>query len=146
VRPTENELAPEEQDWHRFRQLTQLTNHWQRPGWTDGRASYHRLLALDNEPGLVALARQCQASLGDLQMLDLVSSEALHLTLQRVGFADEVDSVQLQAVANTTARCCIDLASFVLHVGWLAGSQGAIRLTALPVDTVVRVRQVYFLL
>ncbi len=32
VQPTEHEFAPEEQDWHHFRQLTQLTNHWQRPG------------------------------------------------------------------------------------------------------------------
>lgn len=138
---TEHELAPEQHDWHHFQQLTQLTNHWQRPGWTDGRTSYHWLLALDNEPELAALARQCQASLGDLPILDLVPSDTLHLTLQRVGFTDEVDSAQLKAVADTTAQRCADLASLVLHIGWLAGSAGAIRFTALPVESVVRVRQ-----
>lgn len=141
VRSTEPELAPEEQDWHRFRQLTQLTNHWQRPGWTDCRRSYHWLLALDNEPELAALAGRCQASLGDLSILDLVPSDTLHLTLQRVGFTDEVDSAQLQAVADTATRRCADLASFVLHIGWLAGSQGAIRFTALPVEIVNLLRR-----
>lgn len=135
------ELSPEQQDWYHFQQLTQLTNHWQRPGWTDGRTSYHWLLALDNEPELAGLARQCQASLSDLPILDLVPPDTLHLTLQRVGFTDEVDSSQLQAVADTTAQHCADLTSFVLHIGWLAGSDGAIRFTALPVETVVRVRQ-----
>lgn len=138
---TEPELPPEQQDWYHFQQLTQLTNHWQRPGWTDGRASYHWLLTLNNEPELAALARQCQASLSDLPILDLVPPDTLHLTLQRVGFTDEVDSAQLQAVAEETAQRCADLAPFELHIGWLAGSEGAIRFTALPVESVVRVRQ-----
>lgn len=137
----EPERAPEAQDWHRFQQLVELTNHWRRPGWTDGRHSYHWLLALDDEPELAALARRCQASLGELPVLDLVPPGALHLTLQRVGFTDEIDSAQLQAVIDTTARRCTSLASFVLHVGWLAGSQGAIRLTALPAKSVVNLRQ-----
>lgn len=139
---TEHEVAPEEQDWHRFRQLTQLTNHWQRPGWTDDRKSYHWLLALGDEPRLAALARRCQAGLGDLPMLDLVPPDALHLTLQRVGFTDEVDSAQLQTLADTTARRCADHASFELRIGWLAGSQGAIRFTALPLETIVHLRQI----
>lgn len=138
---TERELAPDQQDWYHFQQLIQLTNHWQRPGWTDGRTSYHWLLAFNDEPGLTALARECQGGLGDLPMLDLVPPDTLHLTLQRVGFTDEVDRAQLQAVADATAQRCADLPSFVLHVGWLAGSEGAIRFTALPVESVVRVRQ-----
>lgn len=138
---TEHELSPEQQDWHHFQQLTHLTNHWQRPGWTDGRTSYHWLLALDNEPELAAMARQCQASLSDLPILDFVPPDTLHLTLQKVGFTDEVCGAQLRTVADTTAQRCADLASFVLHIGWLAGSDGAIRFTALPVETVVRVRQ-----
>jgi 2'-5' RNA ligase len=138
----EREHTPEDQDWHRFQQLTQLTNHWQRPGWRDGRRSYHWLLILNDEPELATLARRCQASLSDIPMLDLVPLDTLHLTLQKVGFADEVDSAQLQAVADTTAQRCADLAPFVLHIGWLAGSEGAIRFSALPVKTVVRLRQV----
>jgi 2'-5' RNA ligase len=61
--------------------------------------------------------------------------------VQKVGFTDEVDSAQLQAVADTTAQRCTDLASFVLHIGWLAASEGAIRFTVLPVEPVIRVRQ-----
>lgn len=138
---TKHGPAPEQQDWHRFQQLAKLTNHWQRPGWTDGRTSYHWLLTFNDEPELAPLARQCQANLRDLPMFDLVPPDTLHLTLQKVGFTDEVDSAQLQAVADTTAQRCADLASFALHIGWLAGSEGAIRLTALPVEPIVRVRQ-----
>jgi 2'-5' RNA ligase len=139
VPSVEHEHAHEE-DWHRFQQLTQLTNHWQRPGWTDGRTSYHWLLTLNDESELRALAQQCQANLRDLPMLDQVPLDTLHLTLQRVGFADEVDSTQLQQVIDMARQSCADLAPFVLHIGWLAGSEGAIRFTALPVEPVVNLR------
>jgi 2'-5' RNA ligase len=135
-----NELPPEEEDWHHFRQLRQLGSPWERPGWAEGRRSYHWFLTFEHAPDLQGLATRCQEPFGDLPQFDLVSLDALHLTIQRVAFSDEIPISRLPAVTATVRQRCQDVAPFRLRVGWLAGSAGAIRFTALPVAPVVVVR------
>jgi len=135
-----NELPPEEEDWHRFRQLRQLGSHWERPGWTEGRRSYHWLLTFEHASGLQGLAARAQEPFGGLPEFDLVPLDALHLTIQRVAFTDELPLSRLPAVTAIVRQRCQDVAPFRLHVGWLAGSSGAIRFTALPVAHVLAVR------
>lgn len=131
---------PEEEDWNRFRQLGQLVNHWDRPGWTEGRRSYHWFLTFEHASGLKGLAARCQEPFKALPHFDLVPLDALHLTIQRVAFTDELPLSRLPAAAVTARWRCQDIAPFPLRVGWLAGSTGAIRFTALPVAPVAAVR------
>jgi len=133
-------LAPGEEDWHHFRQLRQLGSHWERPGWTEGRRSYHWLLTFEHASDLQGLAARAQEPFDGLPQFDLVPLDTLHLTIQRVAFADELPISRLTAVAATVRQRCQGVASFRLRVGWLAGSAGAIRFTALPVAPVVAVR------
>jgi 2'-5' RNA ligase len=139
MRPRD-ELPPEEADWHRFRQLCQLGSHWERPGWVAGRRSYHWLLTFERASDLQELAVRAQEPFGDLSQFDLVPLGELHLTIQRVAFTDELPLSRLPAVVAAVRRRCQDVAPFRLRVGWLAGSAGAIRFTALPVASVVAVR------
>lgn len=140
--PSHDELPPEDQDWHRFRQLGQLGNHWQRPGWTDGRRSYHWLLTFEHASGLHKLAAECQEPFRDLHQFDLVRLESLHLTLERLAFTDELPAASLEAAVATVNQRCRDLAPVRLRIGWLAGSTGAIRFTALPLEPVVEIRDI----
>lgn len=135
-----SELSPEEEDWHRFRQLRQLGSHWERPGWAEGRRSYHWFLTFEHASDLQGLATRAQEPFVDLSRFDLVPLDALHLTIQRVAFTDELPLSRLPAVAATVRQRCQDVAPFRLRVGWLAGSAGAIRFTALPIAPVVAVR------
>ena len=134
-----DELPLQDQDWHRFRQLSQLGNHWERPGWAHGRRSYHWLLTFKHAPDLHALAAQCQAPFSDLSQFDLVSLDTLHLTLHRLAFTDELPPSRLPAIVAAVRQRCRDLAALRLRIGWLAGSTGAIRFTTLPVEPVVKV-------
>ncbi|MGH3977914.1 MAG: 2'-5' RNA ligase family protein [Pseudonocardiaceae bacterium] len=133
---------PEEQDWHRFQQLTQLNDHWQRPGWAEGRRSYHWLLTFAHYSGLQALAAQCQEPFRDLAQFDLVPLEMLHLTIGRLAFTDELSAANLPAAVAAPRQRCRDIPPFRLRIGWLAGSTGAIRFTALPMEPIVEVRDI----
>ncbi len=137
-----DELPPEDQDWHRFRQLSQLGNHWQRPGWTDHRRSYHWLLSFEHASDIHELTAQCQEPFRDLPQFNLVPLESLHLTLARLASTDELSAVSLEAAAAAVSQRCRGLAPFRLRIGWLAGSAGAIRFTALPVEPVVKVHEI----
>lgn len=135
-----DKMSPEDQDWHRFQQLDHLSNHWQRPGWAEGRHSYHWLLTFEHASDLQTLAARCQEPFRHLPHFDLVPLDALHLTIQRVAFTDELLASSLQTVVATVRQRCRDVAPFRLRIGWLAGSTGAVRFTALPVTPVVEVR------
>jgi len=97
------------EDWREYSQLEQLINHWDRPGWTPTRHSYHWLIALD-DPALQRLVERCQAGLGDLPMLDLVPLSSLHVTLERVGFADELTEDEACVTAGMTTELCRETA------------------------------------
>jgi len=43
-------------DWSAFCAVDLLRNHWDRPGWTPGRCSYHWFITLDDQPALIDLA------------------------------------------------------------------------------------------
>lgn len=135
-----DKLSPEEQDWCRFQRLDHLCDHWQRPGWAEGRRSYHWLLTFEHASDLPTLVERCQEPFRHLPHFDLVPLDTLHLTIQRVAFTDELPASSLPAVVETVRQRCRDVAPFRLRIGWLAGSTGAIRFTALPVPPVAEVR------
>jgi 2'-5' RNA ligase len=120
-----------EHDWHAFCQVDALRDHWDRPGWTPGRRSYHWFLTLADQAPLIELAQRCQQSLAAFGF-DLVASEALHLTLCRVGFTDQVTERDARSVAEAARRRGADYGLLRLIVGPLAGSSGALRFTVSP--------------
>ena len=130
----EDPVAIRDNDWRTFQALSGMEDHWQRPGWTPGRRSWHWMLAADDDP-VRQLARQCQdvldaSPIGD--RLDPVPLDALHVTLGRIGFTDEIDQATALAVAAEAAPACADLLAFPVEVGPLAGSRGALRFSLTP--------------
>ncbi|WP_027644660.1 2'-5' RNA ligase family protein [Salinispora oceanensis] len=129
-RPDENEYI--RSDWHRYRQLDRLVNHWERPGWEAGRRSYHWIVRFDERPAVQRLAERCQARLGNLETLDLVPVGSLHLTVQRVSFTDEITSSQALAVAAAASERCASIRPFAATVGPLTGSANSVFLNVGP--------------
>ncbi len=123
--------AIREHDWQAFLAVARFENHWDRPGWTPDRRSYHWLVTFDDEPALHDLARRCQQYL-DLPHLNHVAVDDLHLTLGRIAFTDQIDRHQATAVAQRARQRCAGIAPFDVEVGPLAGSTGAVRFTVTP--------------
>ncbi|WTY50986.1 2'-5' RNA ligase family protein [Micromonospora sp. NBC_01412] len=130
-----------DEDWARYRALDSLVNHWERTGWRQGRRSYHWMMCLGESEALRALATVCQAGLGHIPTLDMVPLKGLHLTVQKVGFTDEVPAAQLDQIVAAARRRLEGLSPFSLRVGPLAGSAGAVRFSAGPHPPVRSVRQ-----
>lgn len=126
-------------DWRRYQALDRLVNHWNRPGWTDGRRSYHWLLPFDRQPAVHALAARCQAQLRNCSTLDLVPLSSLHVTVQRAGFVDELPRTEAEFIAEAVRKRCASVAPLTLQIGPLAGSSGAVRFSAGPREPVHRV-------
>lgn len=127
------------EDWRRYQSLERLTNHWQRPGWSGGRRSYHWLISFADAPELHVLAARCQTRLQDFPTLDLVPLTSLHVTLQRAGFTDEMSQTQAEAIAEAARKRATHLRPMTLRIGPLAGSPGAVRFSVGPHELVLPV-------
>ena len=75
--------------------------YWrQRPGWRTGQDFYACFLTLDDQPELRGLVRRYQDAIGHRPDLDLIPPRWLHITMQGIGFADEISPADLGAVTE----------------------------------------------
>ncbi len=63
---------------------------WWRPGWRVGRRMYTWHVTFASHPEVSELAARVQARLAGLPGLDLIPGQWLHLTMQGIGFTDDV--------------------------------------------------------
>jgi 2'-5' RNA ligase len=134
IEPIETDEA--EAEWQQFQQVEHMVNHWDRPGWTDDRRSYHLMLTFENAPEVRALAAACQSEFGDIESLDLVPLDYLHVTIQGLGFTDEVSFAEIEDITAAIESRAAHLRPFGVQVGPLAGSPGAVRLSVTPHEPV----------
>jgi 2'-5' RNA ligase len=82
-----------------------IADHWWwRPGWRAGRRMYTWHVTFAGLPAVRDLAGRAQARLAGLPGLDLVPAEWLHLTMQDVGFTDEVARADVDAMVAAARR------------------------------------------
>ncbi|WP_436493201.1 2'-5' RNA ligase family protein [Actinokineospora sp. HUAS TT18] len=127
----EDPYVIQEHDWQAYRAVDRMSNHWDRPGWTPGRRSYHWMLTFEDADDVRHLAKQCQSRI-DSPVFDPVPLDALHLTMGRLAFTDQADRSEVDEVAEVARQRCQSLAAFDLTVGPLAGSRGALRFSVSP--------------
>jgi hypothetical protein len=80
-----------------------ITDHW---WWRPGRRRYawHVTFADIPSVGRLAARARARARLAGLPGLDLVPARWLHLTMQDVGFTDEVPDADLAAIVAAARR------------------------------------------
>jgi 2'-5' RNA ligase len=103
--------------WEEFQHLDRMKDHWWwRPGWRVGRRFYTWHLTFGDSPQIAGLAIRYQNAIS-LDFLDPVPLEWLHLTMQGIGFADEVSRRDLDAVVTAARDECAPLRPFDILVG-----------------------------
>ncbi|MGW4299241.1 2'-5' RNA ligase family protein [Streptomyces sp. NPDC004646] len=125
-------------DWAAFSALTEVTDHWARPGWSDGSRAYYWMLTFPDDQPLKDLARHCQESLAPLG-LDPVPLDALHITLAGIGSPDTVTPDQLDSLAQESEPLLPS--AFSLRATPLTGSRGAVRLSLTPWPPLLRLHR-----
>jgi 2'-5' RNA ligase len=114
---------------------------WWRPGWRPGRSFYTWHLLFEERPALHTLVARYQEALAALPGLDLVPIEWLHLTMQGVGFTDEVSKSDVAAIGEAVRRRLAGVAPAVLRFHQVLVRPEAVVLPASPSEVVVRLRE-----
>lgn len=118
-------------DWATFAALDRMTNHWDRPGWRPGRTAYYWYLSFRDQPEVHALAEQCQSVVA-APHFDLIAPTDLHMTVERVAFAEEIEESALRQVVRNARIELSGFGELRFHVGPLAGSKGALSFSTSP--------------
>lgn len=123
----------------------QMRDHWWwRPGWRAGRRFYTWHLTFDDHHGHRGLRRliaSYQAALDGYAGLDLIPTAWLHLTVQGVGFTDEVDEDDLRRITDAAHARLAALPPLRVSFGPVLVSSEAIILPAVPPDPVAHIRE-----
>lgn len=120
----------------------QVRNHWwSRPGWTPTSQFYTWHITFENAPQLHQLAARYQQALGRFPGLAFVPARWLHLTMQGVGFVDQVPGSKLDAIINEVRRKLCDLSPFDLRFGPAIVSTEAICMPAENPEPITHLRQ-----
>ncbi len=118
-----------------------ITDHWWwRPGWRPGRRMYTWHATFADLPAVRDLAAQAQARLAGLPGLDLVPAQWLHLTMQGIGFTDEVPDADLAALVDATRRHLADAEPPRVRIGPARVASEGVLLGVAPVDGLTKVR------
>jgi 2'-5' RNA ligase len=105
------------QRWQAYQSLGQLRKHWYwRPGWRAGRSFYTWHLTFDGGTEVHQLVDRMQTEL-NLPGLDLVPQEGLHLTMQGVGFTDEISDDAISPLVQAARDRCRQVAAFKITLG-----------------------------
>ncbi|WP_433270754.1 2'-5' RNA ligase family protein [Actinosynnema sp. CS-041913] len=95
-----------------------LRDHWWwRPGWRAGRSFYTWHVTFADQPGVQQLVTDYAPVLAVLPQLDPVSARWLHLTMQGIGFTDEVDRNDVDRIVEAARTRCAGLWSFTVTFG-----------------------------
>ncbi|WP_109506835.1 2'-5' RNA ligase family protein [Nocardioides speluncae] len=130
-------------DWDAFLALDTVENHWDRKPWPAGARHLYWYLTFEGNSDLTHLARACQQGIADLRY-DAVPDDALHLTMLRVGSAEDLAGPPLERVLKRAEASCAHIEPFEIELGPLSGSAGAARLSVSPWSDLDRLHQALF--
>jgi 2'-5' RNA ligase len=93
--------------WQQFRALSHTRNHWDwRRGWRPGRHAYWFFVCFDDDPAVDVLARRYLTDLRE-PGLDPAVPGNLHISVQHVGFTDEVSADEATALLDAARRLTV---------------------------------------
>jgi 2'-5' RNA ligase len=113
---------------------------WWRPGWKTGRSFYTFHVTFADQPGAQRLVADYAPVLEKLPQLDPVPSRWLHLTLQDIGFTDEVADDDVDRIVRAARRRCAELEPFTVTIGPAHVDPETIQMPARPLEPLARLR------
>lgn len=119
-----------------------LYDHWTwEPEWTRQRPRYLWYLTFEDQPRLDDLAAGPTEALARTQCVDVVPPRWRHLTLADIGFADELEEDQLEAVTRVAREALADQPPLRLELGPLVTMGDSVVIAAGPVDPLRDLRE-----
>ncbi|MDG4803588.1 2'-5' RNA ligase family protein [Micromonospora sp. WMMD980] len=118
-----------------------IRNHWYwRPGWGVGSRFYAWHITFDGQPEVAELADRHRPLLSPHPSLDVIPSRWLHLTMQGLGFVQDVAAADVNAIVAAARDRCGQLAPFALTIGAPHVDPESIQIAVAPVEPVRQLR------
>jgi len=133
------EQRVDEEDWRRFQGIQRLGDHWVREDWPFSR-HYVTWYVVFRDPAVQAYAARFQRELAELDCLDPIPADGLHMTVQGVAYRDQLSEEQINAIARRGAERCADLPSFDVSLGPISGFRAGTFVRAEPWAPIERLR------
>ena len=114
---------------------------WWRPGWGVGTRFYAWHVTLDGQDGLHRVVDGYQRELASIGEIDLIPREWLHLTMQGVGFVDDVDEQALAEIAEAVRIRLGEMEPVVVRLGPVVIRPEAIAMVPMPFEPVQAIRR-----
>lgn len=118
-----------------------MISHWEPPGSYPGRPFYSWYLTFNGARELHDRVGRYAVALRPFAV-DIVPPEGLHLTLQNVGYIDDVDTAAIQRIAAVAAASCERVAPFEVDIDRAVVHPEAVLLLVVPREPVDYVRKV----
>ena len=119
---------------------TMRDHWWWRPGWRVGRSFYTWHVTFDDQPTVHQLAADYADLLRELPTLDPIPGRWLHLTMQGIGFADEVHRADLERIIDATRDRCATLSPFTIILVPAQVDPEALLLPVRPAEPMIALR------
>jgi 2'-5' RNA ligase len=121
--------------------VTELQDHWYwRPGWRVGRSFYTWHITFAEAPAVATLADEYAAALADLPEYDPIPLQWLHLTMQGIGFTDEIDQATADRVVEAARARLATVPPMDVTIGPAVIDPEALKLPVQPVEPLTAVR------
>lgn len=118
-----------------------LEDHWRwRPEWATDRPMLWWYLTFEGQSPLRSLGNRIRRHLHEVPAVDVVPHRWLHLTIQEVGFVDEVAPRDVRTLVAATTDALADLPAQELTLGPVTTMRSAVVLAQSPVDHLRRLR------
>jgi len=119
-----------------------VKDHWYwRPGWHVGARFYTWHITFGDQPEVISLANGYRDVLKQQSMLDVVPNEWLHLTMQGIGFVDEIDATEVDKIVGQARRRCANLTPMSLRIGKPHLDPESIQIAVEPAEPVRNLRR-----
>lgn len=113
---------------------------WWRPGWRVGRRMYTWHITFEGQSQLHELVSAYQSALNPLPGLDLIPLPWLHLTMQGIGFTDEIEQQEIADVADSARKRLANQRPVSITIGPAIVDPEAIMFEVAPTDALSPVR------
>jgi 2'-5' RNA ligase len=122
-------------------ELEPMRDHWWwRPGWKVGRSFYTWHVTFADQPAAQRLVTTYAHALAALPMFDPIPVRWLHLTLQGIGFTDEVPRGDVDRIVAAARKRCAELEPFTVVIGPAHVDPESIQMPARPLEPLAELR------
>lgn len=119
-----------------------MRNHWWwRPGWRLGRSFYTWHITFSQNPQIANFSSRHEQVIDRFETLDRVPLSGLHVTLQGIGFVDEVDRADIDRIIAATRVRCSRLQAFEIEIGPTTVDEEAVYAPVRPMNAVMELRK-----